>query len=331
MGIGRFFCVALPFALTVGSIIFLLVGALAGVADKSLYIFRLDVEHLSIDPVGVDSILKNIESRHSRDLPDLHDRAAKTSNITAADLGLAKVYDIALWGYCYNDQKGKRHCTKAKFDWANEALNTSYVEHFGSAAGYEIDLPKEITDALSAFKHVTKWTEVAYLLAFVALAVEIVLGIFANCSRLVSCCTWIIAGIAAVLVCCAAGLSTALAAIVVGAVEASAKYYGVKGKINTSFLSVVWISAALAIGASLFWVFTICCCKPEHRSKDRKNRRSDGEKLLPTKGYAPLGSEHEMTSGNYYNHNQSQSQYGGSRYPSGARSDLAYEPYSHRA
>lgn len=324
MGIGRFFCVALPFALTVGSIIFLLVGALAGVADKSLYLFRLNVEHLSIDPAGVDSIIDNIHSR------DLHDRAAKTTNITAADLGLAKVYDVSLWGYCYTDQKNKRHCSKPKFDWPNEALNTSYVEHFGSAAGVEIDLPKEITDALKAFRHVTKWTEVAYIVAFIALAVEIVLGIFANCSRLVSCCTWIIAGLASVIVCCAAILSTVMAAVVVGAVEASAKYYGVKGKINTTFLSVVWLSVALAIGASLFWVFTICCCKPEHRSKERKNRHSDGEKLLPTGagGYAPIGNDHEGTGGNYYNHNQSQSQYGASR---GARSDLAYEPYSHRA
>lgn len=326
MGVGRFFCVALPFALTVGSIIFLLVGALAGVADKSLYLFRLDVSDLSIDPASVDSIIDNISSR------DLHDRAAKTTNITAADLGLAKVYDIGLWGYCYTDQKNKRHCTKAKFDWANDALNTSYIEHFGSAAGVEIDLPEEIENALKAFRHVTKWTEVAYIVAFIALAVEIVLGIFANCSTLVSCCTWIIAGIATTLVGCAAGLSTAMAAVVVGAVEASAKYYGVSGKINTTFLSVVWISFALALGASMFWVFTICCCKPEHRSSNRKNRRSDGEKLLPSGGgYAPLGNDHEMTSGNYYNQNQSKSQYGAPRYPSGARSDLAYEPYSHRA
>lgn len=325
MNIGRFFCVALPFALTVGSIIFLLVAALAGVADKSLYIFRLNLTNMSIDPANVTNIVSNLSSR------DLNTRAdVKSDNITAADLGLGNIYDIGLWGYCYKDQKNKQHCTKAKFNWAASALNTSYIENFGSAAGVEIDLPSEITKALKAFTKVSKWTEVAYIIAFVALAIEIV-GIFANCSTLVSCCTWVIAGLAAVLVGASAGLSTALAAVVVGAIEATAKYYGVKASINTRFLAVVWISTAFAIGAAMFWVFTICCCKPEHRSRSsrNKNRDSHAEKLLPTTGYAPLNNDHEMSGGNYYNQNQSQSQYGA---PRGApRSDLAYEPYSHRA
>ncbi|CAM1504337.1 Fc.00g019280.m01.CDS01 [Cosmosporella sp. VM-42] len=327
MGVGRFFCVALPFALTIGSIIFLLVGSLAGVADKGLYVFRIDVEDLSINPADVDHIVDNVHLR----------RAAKTDNITAADLGLSKVYDVSLWGYCHTDQDGDRHCTKAKFDWASSVLNTSYIEDFGSAAGVDIDLPDELVNALKAFKKVTKWTEVAFIAALIALGVEILLGIFANCSRIFSCFTYIVSGLATALVIAAASLATALAAIVVGAVEATAKWYGVHGKINTTFLGTVWIAVAFAIGASLFWLFTICCCKPEHRSRSsrssRKNRQSDGEKLLPKSGsgYAPLGNDHEMTGG-YYNQNQSQSQYGAPRYPSGAaRSDLAYEPYSHRA
>ncbi|KAF7549251.1 hypothetical protein G7046_g8414 [Stylonectria norvegica] len=302
MGVGRFFCVALPFVLTVGSIIFLLVGTLAGVADKNMYIFRLDVSKLSIDPAGVDSIVDNL---------DLHTRAAKTTNITAADLGLAKTYDISLWSYCYHDQDDKRHCVKAKFDWANSALNTSYIEHFGSAAGVEIELPKEIKNALKAFKAVTKWTEVAFMVALIALAAEILFGLFTSCSTIMSCCTWIISGIATALVFASAGLATAMAAVVVGSVETTAKYYGVKGKINTSYLAIVWIAALLALGASLFWLFTICCCKPEKRARSSKNRASDGEKLLPkgSTGYAPLGNDHEMTAGGgYYNDNQAQSQ-----------------------
>lgn len=342
MGVGRFFCVALPFALTVGSIIFLLVGALAGVADKSLYLFRIDVTDLSINPANTSSIIENITSRDHRidtrdnhvDTRDHHQvetRATQESNITASDLGLGKVYDIALWGYCWTDQKDKRHCTKAKFDWAKSALNTSYIEHFGSAAGREIDLPDELKNALKAFRYGAKWTEVAYIVAFIALAAEIVLGIFANCSRVMSCCTWIISGLAAALVIAAASLSSAMGLVVVAAIKASAKWYGVKGKINTTFFSAVWIAAAFALAASMFWIWTICCCAPERRpSSNRKNRRSDGEKLLPSTGYAPLGNDHEMTSGNYYNQNQSQSQYGASR-SGGARSDLAYEPYSHRA
>jgi uncharacterized membrane protein len=338
MGVGRFFCVLLPFALTIGSIIFLLVGALAGVADKSLYVFRIDVEDLSISPKDVKSIVDDLNLKDfkldTRDVPQLETRAETIKdNITAELLGLDKYYDINLWGFCKTDKDGKRKCEKPEFDWANKKLNTSYL--IGADKNVQIELPEEIQNALTAFRTVTKWTEVVYIAAFLALAVEIILGIFSNCSRIVSCLTWIVAGIASVLVIASVVLSGVVAGTVVGAVEASAKFYGVKGHINGRFFACVAIAAAFAIAAGLFWMFTICCCKPESRSKDRKNRRSDGEKLLGGAGkhgsYAPLSDDHEMQTG-YYNHNQAQSQYGAPRYPSGtARSDLAYEPYSHRA
>ncbi|KAF4470388.1 integral membrane [Fusarium albosuccineum] len=335
MGVGRFFCVLLPFALTVGSIIFLLVGALAGVANKDLYLFQIDTEDLSISDQDVEKLVGNVDlNLKTRDVPTLNVRA-EDNNITAADLMLSKYYDISLWGYCEKPQDGKRECQKPKWNWAAESLDTEKIEKVGSSKSVQIDLPEEITSALKAFKTVSKWTQVVFVAAFVALAVEIILGIFANCSRIFSCLTWIVAGVATALVLASAILSTVTAAIVVGAVEGTAKIYGVRGKINTTFLAVVWIAAAFAIAASLFWLFTVCCCKPEHRSRSRssKNRNSDGEKLLggASGGYAPLGNDHEMTTG-YYNNNQSQSQYGAPRYPSGAaRSDLAYEPYSHRA
>ncbi|KAF4449450.1 integral membrane protein [Fusarium austroafricanum] len=343
MGVGRFFCVLLPFALTVGSIIFLLVGALAGVADKSLYIFRINVANLSINPADVDHIIDNLNLKGLKldtrdvpviDVPVIEERAeAIKDNITAKLLGLDKYYDINLWGFCKTDADGKRKCEKPEFDWANKKLNTSYL--IGTDKNVQIELPKEIQNALKAFKTVTKWTQVVFIAAFIALAAEIILGIFSNCSRIFSCLTWIVAGLASTLVIGAVVLSGVFAGTVVGAVEGTAKFYGVKGNINGRFFACVAIAAAFALAAGLFWLFTICCCKPEHRSRDKKNRRSDGEKLLGTNNkhgsYAPLSDDHEMQTG-YYNHNQSQSQYGAPRYPSGtARSDLAYEPYSHRA
>ncbi|KAF4973420.1 hypothetical protein FSARC_314 [Fusarium sarcochroum] len=339
MGVGRFVCVLLPFALTVASIIFLLVGCLAGVADKSLYMFRIDVEDLSISRNDVGNIIDNLDLKDlkldTRAEIQLETRADTVKdNITADLLGLDKYYDINLWGFCRTNSDGKRKCQKPEFDWATKTLNTSYL--IGADKNVQIELPDEIQSALKAFKTVTKWTEVVYIAAFIALAVEIVLGIFSNCSRIFSCLTWIVAGLATTLVIAAVIVSGIMAGTVVGAVEGTAKLYGVKGHINGKFFACVAIAGAFALAAGIFWMCTICCCKPEHRSRDKKNRRSDGEKLLGGAqskhgSYAPLGADHEMQTG-YYNHNQSQSQYGAPRYPSGtARSDLAYEPYSHRA
>ncbi|POR38035.1 Uncharacterized protein TPAR_01748 [Tolypocladium paradoxum] len=332
MGVGRFFCVALPILLTIASIVALLIATLSGVAHNSFYLFRVNVTDLSINPANLDNIANKIGG-------GLKIRAnnVQTSNITAGNLGLDNVYDVNLWGYCTTDKAGKRECTKAQFDWASTKLNTTWIENFGAAAGAKISLPKEIKDALNVFRTVTKWTEVAFIIALVALGIELFVGIFASCSRVVSCLTWLVASIAAVLVGAAAGLATAMATIVIGAVESTAKYYGVKGSFDTKFLAAVWIATAFAIGAAFFWLFTICCCKPERRSRNayggNKHQSADGEKLLPKSGYAPLSNEHEM-SGGFYNPNQQQSHFAAQppRYPGGTgRSDLAYEPYSHRA
>ncbi len=352
MGVGRFVCVAMPLALTIASIVALLYATLAGVAHHNLYMFRVDVSNLSIDPASAKGIAKDLG------VPLMARDEVKLNNITAADLDLANVYEINLWGYCTN-RDGKRTCTSASFDWASKALNTSYLNDFGAVAGVKIELPKEIEGALKTFRTVTKFTEIAFIAALVGLGLELLIGVFSNFSRGISCLTWLEACITVVLVFAAAGMSTAMAAIVVGTVKATAKVYGVDGGINTQWLITVWIGAAFALASTLFWVFTICCCKPSHGSRKDKVRfrdsgyHNDGEKLLPTRDYAPLNDNHEMTG---FNNAQPQTQsqqayqpqgyhqpqeygndyFGGSqqpqRYPANnGRSDLAYEPYSHRA
>ncbi|KAI8260471.1 hypothetical protein K4K56_006446 [Colletotrichum sp. SAR 10_98] len=336
MGVGRVICVALPFILTVGSLIFLMVAALGGVSNKDLYLFRVNLTDLEINPVSLSSVVsRDVNARallSGGSAPGLSkaqtdSSGTQTSNVTAADLGLDNLYDIALWGYCTTDTNGDKTCTKAKFNWAEEYLNTTTLTTIGSVTGKKVELPDEITSALSAFKTVSKWTQVAYIISFIALGLEIVFGIFANCTRAMSCITFLIASLASVAVCASAALSTATAVVVVGAVEASAKWYGVSSSFNNSFLALIWISAALALGAGFFWMFTICCCAPNHTRKERK-RQSDGEKLLPTgntNAYEPIHEE------NGYYKQQQATQYGAPRYASGARGDMAYEPYSHRS
>lgn len=348
MGFGRFVCVALPFALAIGSLIAMLVAGLAGVADKSLYMFRANLTDLSISATSISSLINTRsvtgDFHDASQLTDgltgaeTADDGSKTSNITAADLGLYNLYDVGLWGYCYTTTTGNRSCTKAKFNWAANALNTSTstLQTLATASGQNVTLPDEVTKAMDTFATVTKWTEVVFIIAYIALAVEILFGIFANCSRAISCVTFIIAGVATVAVCAAASMATAMSVVVVGTVESTAKWYGVKADFNTKFLAAVWIGAAFAIAAGFFWMFTICCCAPDHSSRKSRGLGSKrhldneaGEKLMPIGAYQPL---HEPENTGYYGQQHGNHQYGAPRYPSGAgRSDLAYEPYSHRA
>jgi hypothetical protein len=325
MRAGRFVCVALPIILTLCAIVCMMIAILSGAAHQKLYMFNVDLEKLEINPADLEHIVDNLDINIGRR------QQTQTSAITASDLSLGNSYDVTLWGYCENKQDGKRECTRSTFDWANKRLKKDFLDDLGSAAGVRIELPDEVNDAIKVFSTGIKWTEVAFIASLVALGVELIVGIFANCTRIVSCLTWLIAIVAMIITGVAAGAATAMTFIIVGLLKGSEKFYGADADFNGQFLATVWIGYAFSLAATLFWLFTICCCKPEHRSK--KDRHStDGEKLLPAGTYQPLGaSEFEM--GNGYK-SQQPSSYAPSfnRPPSHhGRSDLAYEPYSHRA
>ncbi|KAL1882285.1 hypothetical protein Daus18300_000771 [Diaporthe australafricana] len=382
--IGRIFCVALPFILTVASLIAMLVAGLSGVTDKSMYLFKVNTTDLSISSSSITSLLSD-RGLHQRDLSDsiiaatggssgdtsgllasataAAEAAGVTSaadaesaisglvsgtNITASDLGLADAYLVSLWGYCEVSASGDKTCKKASFDWASNAT-TNFQDKLDSVAGSSgenVTIPDSIKTAMNTFSTVTKWTEVVFIIAYIALGISLFLGIFANCSRAFSCCTFIIAAVAAVAVCAAAAMATAMASVVVGAVEGTAKVYGVTGSINTKFLAAVWIGAAFAIAAAFFWMFTICCCAPDHsRSRGktggfgRKKHLDDAEKLPMSGAYAPLAEPHQnayaQQDNSYGGHNNTSYNGGygqGPVYgnPRTGRNDMAYEPYQHR-
>jgi hypothetical protein len=306
MGINRFIGVLLPFSLAIASTIFVLVPALAGVTDKSLYLFKLNVENLNISPAS--------------DLIEKLDIRAETvsKNITAEALGLDKTYDITVWGYCHADKDGKRECSKPKFDWVRKTVKTEYLE--GADKSIKIKLPREIKAAITTFGGMTRAAEVAFIVALLELAIQIALGTFAICSRELTCWTWMISGLASAFVFTSAILSTIMASIAVGAVESTARLYGVKGEINVVFLAIIWIGAILAIAANLLWILPTLCCKPRRRTSEDKGLLDRGRH---TGAYAPIDDDHEMPP-IYHSHGPAQS-------PSAdTYADLAYEPYTHQ-
>lgn len=354
VNVGRFFCVAIPFILAVGSVIAMLVAGLAGVADKSLYMFQINTTDLSISPSTVAELL----DKAKRDLdtrmigfhdPNQHKHSAEvdssevvtttttsettsstSSNITAADLDLMDLYDIGLWGWCYTAQNNTRQCTKPQFNWAGKTLNatTNNLKSIATSAGETLTLPTEITSAISAFSTVSKWTEVVFVIAIIALAVELFFGIFANCSRAFSCITMLVAMVATVAVCAFAAMATAMSTIITGAVDSSAKYYGVQADLNTKYLAAVWIAAAFATAAGFFWMFTVCCCAPDHSSRrSQVKHRDNGEKFVPVGAYQPLQEDGGYHAG--YGNQHSNPQYGYAPQQYAPRREGAYEPYSH--
>ncbi|TAQ91163.1 hypothetical protein B7494_g527 [Chlorociboria aeruginascens] len=338
MGVGRFACVALPFALTLASLICLLIAGLSGLADKNLPMFTVDTKNLSISSSSLTNLFDELTKRdelvarqHFSDLTNAALNgaiaAAGGSNITASELGLADKYDVSLWGYC-SETGSTRNCTKGKFNWASSTLNTTSLDTLtgaASAIGANVTFPKEVTDSLKTFAEVNKWTEVVYIIAMIATAVELVLGIFAICSRVGSCFAWIISGISTAASLAASIMATAMSATAVGALLSTSKAYGVKGSLDTGFLAATWLAVAFSIASGLCWAFTICCCASNHSSRNnRRSRAGDSEKLIPTGSYQPVEDSHFNNPSTAYRGGYSPQQ------PQRATNG-AYEPYSHAA
>lgn len=334
MGVGRVLCVGLPFGLTIASLVCLLIAMLAGISNKNLDMFEVKTQNFSVS----SSSLQNFEDLLKRDANPGHFSELTTAalsgytnqangvNITAADLGLADYYKVSLWNYCATTGS-KTTCSKAKFNWAASDLNTTNMT-LTSSSGTTVTLPKEIRNSLKTFTVVSKWTEVVYIIAFVASVLEIVVGLFGFCSRIGSCCTFIISGISTTAVIIASVMATVMSAIVVGAIDSAAKAYGAKASLNTSFLAVTWLAAAFSLGAGLFWLFSICCCAADHHKRSRRSA-ADGEKLLPTggSGYQRVDDPHGFDANTAYGPQMSGIHQ--NQKPIGRQG--AYEPYSHGA
>lgn len=366
MGAGRFACVALPLALTIASIVCLLIAMLGGVVDKNMSLFEIRTQNLSIsssslqnladtitrrdidlsaiglgnidtdkfsltdikDKIkasgasGIDNIeelaqdikdgktdavtkiLNNANGNLKETINDKIDDAIGGTNLTAKNLNLADYYKVSLWGYC-SWKDGNRNCTKPSFDWAASKLNDTAYTAVVSDTGVTVNLPKDVRAALKTFGKVSKWTQVVYIVAIIAAAAELVFGLFAICSRIGSCCTYIVASIATTAIIAASIMATVLASITTGAVKATAKAYSVDASINRNYLIATWAAAAFSLGAGLFWLFTICCCASSDKKKKssgssrgfagfgKGNRNSDTEKLIPGgSGYSRVGDDH---------------------------------------
>ena len=135
-----------------------------------------------------------------------------------------------------------------------------------------------LINAVKTFANIIKWTEIVYIIAGAFATLELIIGLFAFCSQVGSCCTFLVSGFSSAGVIAAAALSTITAAVVVGAVSALNKF-GVSASFNTSFLVFSWLAVAFSLAGSFFWLFSTCCCAPNRR--ERRDKHRSREKPYP--------------------------------------------------
>lgn len=240
------------------SIILMLFTALSGVSHNELWLVKVDLAKLSINPGDISS--------------NNHAAAGTDNKMSAADIGLADHYEVNVWGYCYLNKDGHRHCTKARYDWPSSWLDRDEAGNASDPSGTRatVALPEKIKKSLDLFRNITKGAQVAVIVCLLALGLTLLVGILAHFRPSLSGVLSAVAWGTVILVCAAAGLVSAMAAIVMDAIENNAKGYGVVGSTGTSFLAIAWIGVVLAIAAAIFWLAASCCCVPQRRNRDRR-------------------------------------------------------------
>ena len=138
------------------------------------------------------------------------------------------------------------------------------------------------------------------MVAFVATILEILLGVFAICSRWGSCVTTLASVVAFLFTTAAAITSTVLFSIFKSSLGPVLKAYGIYLDLGKNMLAATWLAVVFALGAVLFWTFSVCCCSG--RSPYNHNNRHKGgvtaEKAPYT--YEPLGAGSAQPYGHHH-------------------------------
>lgn len=206
------------------------------------------------------------------------------------DSTLADFYTIGLWGYCDGDiSSGKfntKTCSKPKAEYYFDPLLVWGL----NGTSIKDELPGDYNKVMKVYKSVSKWQFIAYVIAFVATALEILVGAFAICSRWGSCVTTLVAVVAFLFTTAASITSTVLFSIFKSSLGPALKAYGIYLDMGKNMFAATWLAVAFSLAAVLFWTFSVCCCSG--RSPYNHNSRHKGgitaEKAPYT--YEPLGA-----------------------------------------
>jgi hypothetical protein len=106
--------------------------------------------------------------------------------------------------------------------------------------------------------------------------------------------------------------STALFVTLASVFNSSLKEYGVTAQIGSSAFAASWLSLALSLAGTVFWLFSSCCCSG--RSETRRS--------------SPKGNYEKVDFG----HGEIASHHGHNTVPASTFADTntAYEPYRHK-
>ncbi|KAF2791110.1 hypothetical protein K505DRAFT_281348 [Melanomma pulvis-pyrius CBS 109.77] len=315
--LGRFACIFVPMALTIASLV-CLVLVFSGQLNKDmklqrdLYFFKADTSDFIDNPDAV-KVLNDV---------NIDNNLLQALQGAAQNAKLKDFYTVGLWNYCEGDQDkdGKETITfcsprKANF-WFNP-VDVWDLDNGTSAKLFEGNVQK----SLDAYHKVAGWMFSAYVIAIILTAVEFVVGLCAIFSRWGSLVTTIVSSAQTVFVFAAAITSTVIYGSLAGVFETALKPFNIQASLGKQMLSVVWLAVAFSTASGFFWLISICCCsgKSPHKKVSVEKTPYTYERVAsPYLGASAGGA------GTHPGH-----QLGNMPSPAHGTSGSAYEPFRH--
>ncbi|KAF2703871.1 integral membrane protein-like protein [Pleomassaria siparia CBS 279.74] len=262
---GRFACIFVPMALTIASLLCLILVA-SGQLNKSnkvqrdLYFFKANTSEF-VDNPRAKELLNNLNL----------DNNLLNALQNAQDKGNIKdFYTVGLWSYCEGDQDsdGKEtitYCSERKNNFWFNPVDVWQLSNASSKAIFAKDGKMEKT--LEVYHKVAGWMFSAYMIAIALTAAEFLVGIAAIFSRWGSLLTTIVSTAQSIFVFAAAITSTAIYSSMVGVFESALKPYNIHASLGKNMLTVVWLAVAFSTASGFFWTISICCCSGQSPHK----------------------------------------------------------------
>lgn len=250
--------------------------------QRDLYFFKADMREFVDKPVPDPNV--NIDN----ELLQALQAGVKTGEIK-------DFYKVGIWNYCEGDINDKNEetvtfCSKREnyFWW-----NPQEVWKFESADAKAKVFDEELKKGLDAYRRVSRWMFVSFMITFFLTIAEFVVGFTAIFSRWGSFVTTIVSTAQSLFFFSAAVTATAMYASLVAVFESVLKPFKIKASMSKNMLAVLWLGVAFALASGFFWLISTCCC----------SGRSDKKKVVVEKTpytYERVASPYMGASGNAY-------------------------------
>ncbi|KAJ4326370.1 hypothetical protein N0V94_000045 [Neodidymelliopsis sp. IMI 364377] len=262
---GRIACIITPMALTIASLICLLIVMIGQLGNngkapstslgRELYFFKADTSNFTTDP---STILNKVDDAGEKfninsDLLDALTGAASSKE-------LKDFYQVGLWSYCEGDKvdgvEKITHCSSSKTQFWFDPVDVWGLKNTSVQNVLGDDLQK----GLNTYKKVAGWMNWAFIIATILTAAEFVVGFFAIWSRWGSLVTTIISTASSIFAIAAAATATAVYGVLTGVFHTALEPYNIDASMGNKMLQVMWVGVAFSIASGLFWTLSVCCC-----------------------------------------------------------------------